>query len=114
MNKNSLANIILEKSLQRSNSQKLRGVGIGMIENKSNNITESMSSPYHSNKLIKITQFNSGLAFKERRTTVLAAHNSHSTSPYKQFTVKKVKDITGKFAVASDSVVENELRRREL
>ena len=87
---------------------------IGLIENNSNNKTDWMSCPYKSNKIIKITQFNSGLVLKERRAAAKISHNAHSVSPHKQFTVKIVKDFNGKSFVDSDNVVEQELKRREI
>ena len=72
-----------------------------------------------SNKIIKITQFNSGLVLKERKT-VPVSHNLpthlNSTSPYKHFTLKKTKDNQLhhlKEPVNSDSLVEIELKKKE-
>ena len=44
MNKNSLIQIVFEKSLQRSQSQKIKGSRMASIENNSNNKTERMTS----------------------------------------------------------------------
>jgi len=70
----------------------------------------------NSNKIIKITQFNSGLVLKERKTVPappsVASHLSH-TSPYKHFTLKKTKDNHLRNPVNSDSLVEIELKRRD-
>ena len=62
----------------------------------------------NSNKIIKITQFNSGLVLKERKTVPLAPNAppslSHS-SPYKHFTLKKSKDNHLRQPLNTDSLV---------
>ena len=55
-----------------------------------------------SNKMLKITQFNSGLVLKERKVVPV----SHSASPYKHFALKKVKDLPCKVIDDTDKMME--------
>lgn len=96
MNKNSLASIVYEKSLQRSHSQRLHPFSLGTkYKIISNNKKLTSMSQSHSNQLIKITQFDSGLHTQNRLSVPLghSPHHTHSAPAYRHFTVKKLKDI---------------------
>lgn len=64
-----------------------------------------------SNKMIKITQFNSNLIVREQPKNPIVHHHSPS-SPYRQFSVKKGKNSKSKLHEGLDSVIEMEISRR--
>jgi hypothetical protein len=49
-----------------------------------------MESVSESNKMIKITQFNSSLVINDDKITQKGYKTSSSTSPQKKFTIKKM------------------------
>jgi hypothetical protein len=63
--------------------------------------------------MIKITQFNSSLVIGEEKVHRRTAPLSSSSSPTKNFTIKKVADLKSKVAVAAQKIIEIELRKKD-
>lgn len=75
-----------------------------------------MFQPFAENtKMLKITQFNSGLLMKDRFSVPIcpSPHQAQSASPFKNFSIKKIKDGHSKSVLQTDSIIGDELRKRE-
>jgi hypothetical protein len=64
-------------------------------------------------RMIKITQFNSSLFVSDERLTHKTYKTSHSTSPQKQFNIKRVSESKNKAIANAQKIIEIELKRKE-
>lgn len=64
-----------------------------------------------SSKIIKITQFNSSLVIGEDKMMHSSAVHGNSSSPQKNFNIKKIADFKNKIMINAQKTVEIHLRK---
>ena len=72
-----------------------------------------MESISESNKMIKITQFNSSLVINEDKLVQKGYKTSSSSSPQKRFNIKKMNEIKNKAIANTQKIIEIELKRKD-
>lgn len=72
-----------------------------------------MQSINGSNKMIKITQFNSSIAISEDKLFQRGYKTSYSNSPQKNFNIKKISEFKTKVAHNAQKIIEIEIKKRE-
>lgn len=115
MIKDNPADMLLEQpetsTASQSNSPRAMERSIKKKLNDYYDLVLQSQPPKHSTKVIKITQFNSSLIIGEDRVT--QKNHSASTSPQKNFNIKKIVEFKNKVLAGAQKAVEIQLKKKD-